>query len=113
MDPVQVVQEHDDAFYARDLDRFARCFSPDAVIVDGMGHVFAQGRDAIRALHETLFSQGPDCGLDVVARIHAGSWVADEERMWGIVEEGSPPDVHQVVVFRVENDQIVRAMILS
>ena len=114
MDPVQVVQGQVEAFNARDLERFLSYYSPDIVFEDGAGAVVAQGHDAMRALFGPLFAQSPDLHVDIPRRIHVGPWVIDEEQGTGAgPDTGFPPEVHLVVVYRVEGDTIVRMRSLA
>lgn len=112
MDPVQVVQEQVDAFNARDLERFVRCYSPDAVIEDGQGNTMVRGHDALRALYAQLFAQSPHLHAEIPQRIHVGSHVIDEEEIAGFNFAGFPPELHSAVVYRVEGDTIAHVHLL-
>jgi uncharacterized protein (TIGR02246 family) len=83
MDPVQVVQEQVDAFNARDVEGFVSFYAPDAVIQDGAGNVTMRGRDGIRGAYGPLFAQSPELHVDILKRIHFGSWVIFEEQVTG------------------------------
>ena len=115
MDAARIVQEQVDAFNARDADRYAGYYSPDASVVDGSGNVYAEGREAIRAVFGQIFAQSPNLHVDVPNRIcvpgiGAGTWVIDEEQTRGFILEGFPPDFHNAVVYRVEDGMIVKQM---
>jgi hypothetical protein len=112
MDPVQVVQGQVDAFNARDAERFVSFYSPDAVLQDGAGNVIAQGNEAIQAVYAQLFAQSPDLHVDILKRIHVGSWVIDEEQATGFILEGFPPEVHAPIVYRIEDGKIIKVLAL-
>jgi uncharacterized protein (TIGR02246 family) len=109
MDPVQ---EQVEAFNAHDLDRFLACYAPDVVIEDGAGNVMMQGHDGMRRFYEPVFAQSPHLHADIVTRIRVGAYVIDEERGTGLNAEGFPPEMHAVVIYRVEGDKIVHARAL-
>ena len=94
MDPAQVVQEFIDAFNARDVDRVVGCFRADAVMQNDSGAVFAQGEEAIRAHFGQFLPRSPNVHSAIRARIHVGSWVAQEEHVTGLVLGEPVPDFH-------------------
>ncbi len=110
MGPVQVVQEFIDAFNARDVDRVVGCFSADAVIQDDAGNVVVQGEAAIRAHFGQVIAQSPNLHVEIVARIHVGSWVVQEEHTTGLILEEPVPDFHIPDAYRVEDGKIVKCI---
>ena len=112
MDPVQVVQAQVEAFNARDLERFVRCYSPDAVLEDGQGAVMARGHDAFRALYGQLFAQSPNLHAEIVRRIQVGSYVIDEEEVVGFNFEGFPSEMRTADIYRVEGQTITQTRVL-
>jgi hypothetical protein len=110
MDPVQLLQEQADAFNARDLDRVIGCYSPDAVVQDGEGNVLAHGHEAISALFGQLIDQSPDLHVEILSRIHVGSWVVEEEHTTGVGLEALSPGFHIPIAYRVEDGKIVKNM---
>lgn len=112
MDPVTIVQGHVDAYNARDLDCFMSYFRADAVLEDGTGQILAQGRDALRALYGQLFAQSPALHIDILQRMHVGSYVIDEERYSGFIFEAFPSDLHCVGIYQVEGDKITHVRTL-
>jgi putative hydrolase of HD superfamily len=111
-DPAHVVQEQLDAFNARDAERFASCYSTDAVMTDGAGNVIAQGRDAIGKLWGKAMEDSPDLHAEVSARIHIGSWVIDDDHTTNCNLEGFPSEMRFPVAYQVEGGKIVRCMAL-
>lgn len=112
MDPVAIVQGQVEAFNARDLDRFVSFFGTDVVLDDGDGRVIAQGHDALCALYGQLFAQSPVLHVEILQRIHVGSYVIDEEEISGFVFEGFPTELHVAEIFRVEGGTIARVRTL-
>jgi len=106
-DPVAVVAAQVDAYNARDLDRFLECFSPDAVIEDGRGHVLMRGREAMRVVYGQLFAQSPELHCEIRQRIRVGCYVVDEEMITGFHFAGLPTEQHAAAVYRVEGSRIV------
>ncbi len=100
-DPVAVVAAQVDAYNARDLDRFLKCYSPDAVIEDGSGQVLMRG------VYGQLFAQSPELHCEIRQRIRVGPYVVDEEAITGFHLAGFPTEVHAAAVYRVEGDRIV------
>jgi hypothetical protein len=111
--PVEAVQTQVDAYNARDAVAFTACYHPEATIVGPDGEVMVEGSEAINALYADLFAQSPDLHAEVRTRISIGQWVIDEEDASGLVVEGSPTDMHAVVIYRVSNGLIVRAQLLT
>ncbi len=59
---MDLIDEQIDAYNARDLDRYIHCYAEDITIEDGAGKVMVQGREAVRALWDSLRQQpGPPC----------------------------------------------------
>lgn len=110
MDPVQVVQQFIDAFNARDVDQVVGCFGADAVMQAEPGTVFAQGEEAIRAHFGRFLPQSPDVHSEILARIHVGSWVVQEEHVTGLVLEEPVPEFSIPSAYRVEDGKIVKCI---
>lgn len=106
-DPVAVVAAQVDAYNARGLDCFLQCYSPDAVIEDGNGHVLMRGHEAMRRRYGQLFAQSPELHCEILQRIHVGPWVIDEEAITGFQFAWFPTEMHAVAIYRVEGDFIV------
>jgi len=110
MDPVQVAQVLVDALNARDVDRTVGCFSADAVVQDDGGNVFAQGEEAISAHFGQVIAQSPNLHVEILSRIHVGSWVVQEEHTTGLILEELVPDFHIPAAYRVEDGKIVKCI---
>ncbi len=111
--PVEAVQAQVDAYNARDAVAFTACYHPEATVVGPDGDVMVEGSEAINALYTKLFAQSPEMHVDISTRISIGDWVIDEEEASGLVFEGSPTDMHAVVIYRVRDGLIVRAQLLT
>jgi len=111
--PVEAVQAQVDAYNARDAVAFTACYHPEATVVGPDGDVMAEGSGAINALYAKLFAQSPEMHVNISTRISIGDWVIDEEQASGLVFEGSPTDMHAVVIYRVRDGLIVRAQLLT
>jgi hypothetical protein len=77
------VEEHIQAYNARDLERFVACFSPDCVMEDGRGVVLARGHSDLRAHFGPVFDENPELRCEVVHRARVGDYVVDEEHITG------------------------------
>jgi hypothetical protein len=112
IDPTVVVAAQLDAYNVRDLDRFLKCYSEDAVIEDGTGQVLMKGRNAMAAFYGQIFAQSPELHCEIKSRISVGSYVVDEEAITGLRFAGFPSDLHSAVVYRVDGDHIVHVRLL-
>jgi hypothetical protein len=110
IDPVQVVQEFIDAFNARDVDRIVGCFSPDAVMHNDPGTVYARGVEEIRAHFSRFLPHSPNLHAEIRSRTHAGSWVVQEEHGSGLVLGEPVPEFDIIDAYRVEDGKIVKCI---
>lgn len=105
MDPVQAQLE---AYNARDLERFVKCYSEDVVIEDGAGNLMMRGHEAMRQRYGPMFAAHPDLHCRIVSRIRINDYVVDEERITG----RGPEEVHAVAIYRVAGDLITHVRFL-
>lgn len=105
MDPVEGQLE---AYNARDAERFARFFTEDVVVEDAAGNRLVTGRDALRESYAAMFAASPALCCRVVARLRAGRFVVDEERVTG----RAPEELHVLVVYTLRGDRIEAVRIL-
>ena|SRR5579884_2111892 len=110
MDPLQVVREFIDAFNARDVDRVVSCFSASAVMQDDSGRVFARGEEAIRTHFSSFLPNSPHVHSEIVSRIQVGAWVAQEERVTGLVLSAPISEFSIISAYRVEDGKIVKCV---
>ena len=96
------VEEHIQAYNARDLERFIGCFSPDCVLEDARGTVLARGHADLRAGFGRLFDKSPELHCEVVHRVRVGHYVVDEEHITG--RDGG--NQHGVVISHVSGGVI-------
>ncbi|MFN9810556.1 MAG: nuclear transport factor 2 family protein [Deltaproteobacteria bacterium] len=104
-DPVEAQLE---AYNARDVDRFVACFTEDVVVEDARGARLLEGRDAFRASYGAMFAASPGLHCRAIARLRAGAFVVDEERVTG----RGPDELHVIVVYTLRDDLIAHVRIL-
>ncbi len=103
-----VIKTHLDAYNARDLNKFAACYAPEIVILDGQGNQIIKGLEVLRGFYGKLFDQSPELHVNVntTKRIVVGQIVIDEESISGINFEGLPKEGRWAMVNRVANGKI-------
>ena len=104
---MDVMQEHLDAFNARNLDRFMAVYAADAVHEDGVGDIRMQGYDAIRAAYRDLFTRNPALHARIAHHIRVGASVIAEEYITGRNGEGGPAERYGVGIYRIVDDKLV------
>ena len=107
MTPTAVAQAQLDAYNAKDLEAFCACYHPDVLIEDGRGQPLVQGMEELRAFYAKRFAL-PLLHAELVGRLTAGPWVADQERIVGI----GPEPVHAIACYLVEDGRIRRVRML-
>ena len=103
-----VVDAQVDAYFARDLERFVACYSPDVLITNAAGEVLAEGHDGLREMYGGLFENSPQLAGRVVNRIVVGSFVADHEEIEGFNLPDMPTSVQAIAVYQVAGKKIQR-----
>lgn len=100
------VQAQLDAYNAQDVDAFMRSYAPDAVLAVLNGDVLAEGAEAIRARHVTLFKMHPQNKATLINRVVIGeTHVIDHED----VERAPGGDRFQVAaIYSMKNGLIAR-----
>jgi hypothetical protein len=92
-----------DAYNARDLEAFMRCYTGDCVAEDGTGQVMFRGAEAMRERYARLFQDSPNLHCRLVSRVRMGQYVFDEEEITGRVSpDGAPPLRRAMVVYRLQ-----------
>jgi hypothetical protein len=103
--PVETVDQQVEAYNARDLDAFLRCYSPEAVIENlTTGETVMRGQDEMRRAYGELFSRSPRLRAEVMTRIEVGEYVVDEERVRGA--HGSNEVRRAVAIYHVAGEAI-------
>ena len=103
-DPVQAQL---DAYNARDVDAFLRCYVDHCVVEDANGNELMRGHAQMRVRYTALFSASPHLNATVTSRIRVGDHVIDDERITGRVStDGAPPLRHAVAIYRLHNGLI-------
>ncbi|MGO8875478.1 MAG: SgcJ/EcaC family oxidoreductase [Acidimicrobiales bacterium] len=103
-----VVDAQLDAYFARDLERFVACYTPDVVITNAAGQVLAEGHDATRQMYGGLVENSPELTGRIANRIVVGNFVADHEEIEGFNMPGSPTSIRAVAVYQVTDGKISR-----
>lgn len=103
-DPVQAQLE---AYNARDVEAFVRCYAPDAEIVSLPAGTSFAGHDAIRTVYSKLFAGSPDLHCELRGRLRAGAWTVDEEHI-----TRTQDTTHCLVAYQVAEGLIQRAICL-
>ena len=106
LSPSEVVDGQIEAYRSRDVERYATHFSPDVVVTNTDGEVFARGVPALKEFYGPMFRGSPDLRVEVVTRHVIGAFVVDEEHIEGLVSPGMPESMTAGCVYRVENELI-------
>lgn len=91
-DPVVLQLE---AYNARDIERFVKCFTEDVIVEDASGTRVLTGIEAFRTSYAAMFAASPALHCRVMHRMRAGSFVVDEERVTG----RGDAELHVIVVY--------------
>jgi putative hydrolase of HD superfamily len=102
-----VVQEQLDAYNARDIERFMRCWVPDCRYYAFPDTLLAEGREQVRTRHVGRFRE-PDLHGLLLQRMTLGSMVVDCERVTRNFPEGRGV-VEVIAIYEVADGLIVRA----
>lgn len=103
-----VVDAQLDAYFARDLESFAACYAPDALITSATGEVLAEGYEGIRQMYGGLFENSPQLRGRIVNRIAVGDFVVDHEEIEGFNLPGSPTSFEAIAAYQVVDGKISR-----
>lgn len=104
-DPVVLQLE---AYNARDIERFVKCFTDDVIVEDGAGARLLTGIEAFAASYAAMFAASPALHCRVVHRMRAGSFVVDEERVTG----RGDAELHVIVVYTLRDELIAAVRVL-
>ena len=110
-DATDVVDRQIAAFRDRDLERYLGFFSADVRVSDFDGNVLMDGLEAMRGTYGPLFRDSPQLAVEIPRRMVAGDYVIDEEHLSGFILAGFPPEMHAVVVYRVQ-DRLIHDVVL-
>ncbi len=111
-DATEVVDRQIAAFRDRDLERFVGCYAVGVKIRDFGGNVLMDGPEAMRGQYGPLFRDSLQLSVEIPRRIVAGDYVVDEENLSGVMAAGFPPQMHAVVVYRVQDGLINDVVLL-
>jgi uncharacterized protein (TIGR02246 family) len=104
MSAVDVVQRQLEAYNAQNLDVFCACFAEDCVIAYLNGAVTQEGKTALRARYQQMFSQYPENRARIVNRIAVGDVVIDHED----ITRSADLRINAVAIYTVKNGLIAR-----
>ena len=94
------------AYNAHDLDGFLSCFADNAIVSGPDGSVQMAGHDEMRAQYAKMFDR-QDAQAEILARVRAGEWVVDHER---VTRPGISLEV--LVAYQVAGQHITRMIAL-
>lgn len=96
-----------DAYNARDIDAFMRCYTPDCIAEDGAGNQLFAGAVEMRSRYTKLFADSPNLHCTLVSRVRIGDYVFDEESITGRVSpDGAAPLRRAMAVYRLRGELI-------
>lgn len=102
-----VVQAQLDAYNAKDIDAFMRCWTEDAQVFAHPDTLLADGAAAIRARHLVRF-QEPNLFGRLVSRMAVGDTVVDREVVSRTFPEG-PGKIDVIAIYRIADGRVARA----
>ena len=102
-----LVQQQLDAYNARDIDAFMRCWLDDCRYYEFPDRLLASGTAAVRERHVSRFKE-PNLHAHLVRRISAANLVVDQETVTRTFPEG-PGEVDVVAIYEVEDGGIAKA----
>jgi putative hydrolase of HD superfamily len=106
-DAERVVQEQLDAYNARDIERFMRCWADDCQYYAFPSTRLADGAAQIRERHLERFSE-PNLHGKLVQRIVVGNTVIDQEVVTRTFAEGKG-EIDVVAIYEIEAGRIASA----
>lgn len=105
MSAADIVQSQLDAYNAQDVERFMTYYAPDAILASHNADVLAEGAEAIRQRHVTLFKAYPQNKARLINRIAFANTVIDHEN----VERAPDGERFEVAaVYTIRNGLIAR-----
>lgn len=112
-EPPEPVARQLAAYNRRDLTSFAACYAPDVVLEDARTGPFVRGLAELEARYGALFRDHPENRARVLNRSVAGPWTFEDEEVSrdavSASGERTPQTFRVLVVYRVEDGQILRA----
>jgi hypothetical protein len=106
-DANEVVQCQLEAYNAKDIDAFMKCWAPDAQVFSFPNELLADGAAEIRARHVIRF-QEPNLFGRLLARLNVGNLVIDHETVTRTFPEGAGT-VDVIAIYEVVDGLIGRA----
>ncbi|WP_338147226.1 nuclear transport factor 2 family protein [Neoroseomonas oryzicola] len=101
------VRQQLDAYNARDIDAFMRCWADDCLYYAFPDQLLAAGAVAIRERHVARFRE-PDLHGRLLSRVRVGNVVVDHELVTRTFPEG-PGEVDVIAIYEVEGGRIAKA----
>lgn len=100
------VREQLEAYNARDIDRFMRCWVDDALYYEFPDRLLASGTAAIRERHVTRFRE-PNLFGRLLTRLVVDDIVVDHETVTRGFPEG-PGEVDVIAIYKVRDGKIAK-----
>ena len=104
-DIVRPVQEQLDAYNAKDIERFMRCWADDCQYYAFPSQVLAEGAEQIRQRHVERFRE-PHLHGRLIHRMSVGNLVIDQEVVTRDFPEG---EVDVIAIYEIEAGKIAKA----
>jgi hypothetical protein len=101
------VQRQLEAYNARDIDAFMKCWADDCLYYAFPSRLLARGAAEIRERHVARFKE-PNLFGTLIKRIVVGNLVVDQETVTRTFPDG-PGEIDVVAIYEVEGGKIAKA----
>jgi hypothetical protein len=105
--PEEIVREQLDAYNARDIERFMKCWHADARMYEFPDKLMATGHAEIRPRHVARFTE-TNLHAELLSRTSVGNVVVDRERVKRMFE-GREGTVDVIAIYEVVDGKIMTA----
>lgn len=108
--PVEVVDGSMEAYNSRDFEKFISFFDENIEMYSFDCSLTASGIEEAQKVYKKLFDGSPNLHSKILKRTVLGNKVIDHEYITG--RYGSEEPVEIVFIYEIENDKIVKTMLL-
>lgn len=108
--PEEIVNQSMEAYNSHDFEEFMSLFSDDIEMYSFDCSVTANGIEEARKVYKKLFDSSPNLHSKILKRTILGNKVIDHEYITG--RNGSEEPIEIVFIYEIENDKIVKTMLL-